>query len=280
MTRLTIRRIFLAAIISLVSIAGVSAQSESKADDLQFGVFPYVAPRVIEKIYSPIGTEFSLVLKKDIHFLTTSSYRKFMNNLNLQMYDIVFVQPFDYVEIADKYGYRPLATRDKKLPALLVVKGDSKIKAVANLRGKIIGLPPKVAAISYLVKNYLKQNGLTPGKDVQIKHFRSHGSCMHNVLVGSVAACGTAPPAVRVFQSRMKVKLKVIAKTPGISNSLFAVHPRVSKKQIELLRKAILSWPKSEKGRELLKGAKVNAFIDVSDAQYNDVRKMAVEFRK
>ncbi len=258
---------------------GGAKRSQSRAE-LHFGVFPYIAPRVIEKIYAPIGAEFSHVLNREIQFRTASSYTRFMKNLNLQMYDIVFVQPFDYVEIADKYGYKPLATRDKKLPAVLVVKADSKLNGVRSLRGKAIGLPPKVAAISYMVKSYLKRHGLVPGKDVTIKHFRSHGSCMHNVLVGSVAVCGTAPPAVRVFQSRMKVSLRVIARTPSISNSLFAVHPRVPRQQVELLRKAILSWPNSEKGRRLLKGAKVKAFIEVDDAQYNDVRKMAVEFRR
>ncbi len=261
-------------------VAGAAARRSQAQSALHFGVFPYIAPRVIERIYAPIGAEFSRVLSREILFRTASSYTRFMKNLNLQMYDIVFVQPFDYVEIADRYGYRPLATRDKRLPAILVVKSGTRLDGIQSLRGRTIGLPPKVAAISYMVKSHLKRNGLVPGRDVYIKHFRSHGSCMHNVLVGSVVACGTAPPAVRVFQSRMKVRLQVIARTPSISNSLFAVHPRVPAAQVEALRRAILSWPQSAKGRELLKGAKVGAFVAVDDAQYDEVRRMAREFRR
>lgn len=248
--------------------------------ELVFGVFPYLAPRIIERIYSPIGQAFSEKLNQEVQFLTASSYKKFMRNLDKQMYDIVFVQPFDYVEIADKYGYKPLAVRNEKLPAVLVVAQGSKIKTVGDLRGKTIGLPPKVAAISYLVKRHLRENGLVIGKDVKIKHFRSHFSCMHNVLIESVAACGTAPPAVRVFQSKMKRKLRIFSKTEGISNSLFAVHPRVSKEKVTKLKEMIIDWHNHNQGKKLLKGAKTNSFVEVNDSQYNDVRVMARKFRK
>lgn len=263
----------------LTLIGAAPLKANNKQQELTFGVFPYLSPRIIEKIYSPISEKFSEVLEQEIQFLTSSSYRKFMGNLDKQMYDIVFVQPFDYVMIADKYGYKPLAVRNEKLPAVLVVKPGSTVKSLSHLKGSVIGLPPKVAAISYLIKRHLRANGLTIGKDIKVKHFRSHFSCMHNVVIGSVAACGTAPPAVRVFQSKMKRKLHIVAKTKGISNSLFAIHPRVSKEKIAKLKASITSWHKFKGCRSLLTGAKVSSFATIEDSQYDEVRMMAKEFR-
>lgn len=203
-----------------------------------------------------------------------------MSNLDKQEYDIVFVQPFDYVEIADKYGFRPLVTRNKPLPAVLVVKPDSPYKKVTDLRNKTISLPPPVAAMSYLIKDYLKKNGLTPNKDVTIVHHRSHASCMRSVILGKAQACGTAGPAIRFFQAKMKVKLKVIAKTKGIPSTLFATHPRVSEKERSKLLKQISTWPDTTEGKKLLKAVKVEKFIPIKDEAYNGVRLMSKKFRK
>ncbi|MGD8595110.1 MAG: phosphate/phosphite/phosphonate ABC transporter substrate-binding protein [Gammaproteobacteria bacterium] len=243
------------------------------------GVFPYLAPRELEKMYSPVAADYSNVIGASILFRTNSTYESFMENLDKQLFDIVFVQPFDYVSIADKYGYRPLATRNKPLPAIFVVNPQSSFKSVEDLRGKTIALPPAVAAISYLIKNYLSEHEIDPRTDVIIKHFDSHGSCMRNVLIGNADACGTAPPALRFFESKMNTKLKVIAKTKGIPNSIFAVHPRVTKEMEDKLRSRIVSWQTTPEGKKLLEGLKVEMFVPALDSDYDAVRAMAKKYR-
>jgi len=279
-------KVFLLLISAALMTAMVSAgatvdksQAAAAKKEYLMGVFPYLGPRELEKIYAPIAADYSKAIDSKVLFMTSSTYKTFMGNLDKQMYDIVFVQPFDYVAIADKYGYRPLATRNKPLPAILVVNPDSKFTDVEQLRGKTIALPPPVAAISYLIKSYLKDNGLEPGKDVKIEHHRSHASCMRNVVLGAAAACGTAPPALRFFQKKMNTTLKVIAKTQSIPNSIFAVHPRVPQELHEKLLQQVLSWPTTEEGRSLLKGTKVERFITVEDKDYDVVRTMAKKFR-
>jgi phosphonate transport system substrate-binding protein len=255
------------------------SQSVSNKVAYRLGVFPYLAPRELEKMYAPIAADFADTIDHEVLFMTNSTYEKFMGNLDKQIYDIVFVQPFDYVAIADKYGYQPLATRNKPLPAILVVKPDSEFKSVDDLRGKTIALPPSVAAISYLIKDYLQKNGLNPDSDVTIEHHRSHASCMHNVILGKADACGTAPPALRFFKNKMNTSLRIVAKTKGIPNSIFAVHPRVPEETRNKLLQQVKTWPETENGKQLLKGVKVEAFVVAEDQDYNVVREMAERFR-
>jgi phosphonate transport system substrate-binding protein len=274
----------------LATVLGIS-QDFAAADTLQttsaagkkeylLGVFPYLAPRELEKMYSPVAADYSQAIDATVLFRTNTSYKSFMENLDKQRYDIVFVQPFDYVAIADKHGYRPLATRSKPLPAIFVVKPDSGVTRVEDLRGKTIALPPEVAAISYLIKNHLSEKGIDPEKDVTIKHFDSHGSCMRNVLIGTVDACGTAPPALRFFQSKMHTELKVIAKTKLIPNSIFAVHPRVPQEVVEKLRNRIATWQNTPEGKALLDVLKVEMFVPAQDSEYEGVREMSKKFRR
>jgi len=256
-------------------MAEASPKNSGPEKEYVFGVFPYLAPREIERIYAPIAAEFAAVTGQRFFFSTNSSFNRFHQNMDNEIYDIVFVQPFFYAEIADRYGYRPIAVRAESLPAILVVKPDSPIRNLQQLKGKIIALPPRSAAISYLVKDYLTKHGMRVGQDVTLKHHRSHANCMQQVLVNAADACGTAPPALRFFTEKMKTRLDIIVRTPGIANSLFAAHPRVPKQIIEKLRNDIIGWQNHDKGKRLLKSVKVSGFTTARDSDYDPVRRLA-----
>lgn len=238
------------------------------------GVFPNLPPRELEKIFAPMAAEISKVVGKPVILRTSPTFQKFMQQLDSQEFDIAFVQPFDYVDIADKYGYLPLATRQEELSAILVTKPDSAIREVNDLKGKIIALPPEVAAVSYLIKDYLATNGLEVGKDVTLLYQRSHVICMRMVMSGKADACGTAIPAQRFFQNKMKVTLRIIGKSKSIPHTLFCVHPRVPESSRDKIKQLILSWGDTDKGQQMLKRGRFNPLIPITNKDYDIVRRM------
>lgn len=245
------------------------------AEEHIMGVFPHLPPRDLEKVYSPMAADLSRIIGRRITLRSNSTYAKFMENLDKQVFDIAFVQPFDYIHLADKYGYIPLATRTEMLSAIVVTKIDSPIKSVKDLKGKKIALPPKVSAVSHLMMNHLKAKGLRPGKDVTLSHHRSHVSCLQQIIIGEADACTTAAPAMRFFQHKMNVKLKIIASSQKIPHTLFAIHPRIPKSERERIRKRIIGWANTEEGKILLKRGKLKPFRAISDSDYDVVRKLA-----
>jgi len=239
------------------------------------GIFPHLPPRELEKVFSPMAADLSKIIGKPIIFRTSSTYHKFMQQLDQQVFDIAFVQPFDYIRVADKYGYRPLATREEKLSAIIVTKKDSPLKSIDDLKNKTIALPPKVAAVSLLVKNHAINHHMKPGKDITLTHHRSHISCMQQVLIGSADACGTAAPALRFFQHKMKTELKIISESKAIPHTLFVIHPRVPEEKRDLLRKRLLNWAKTETGKQLLARGRLKPLRAINDSDYNIVRSMS-----
>ncbi|MEJ2141860.1 MAG: PhnD/SsuA/transferrin family substrate-binding protein [Gammaproteobacteria bacterium] len=117
---------------------------------------------------------------------------------------------------------------------------------------------------------------IQPFDYVTISHHRSHVSCMQQVLIGEADACGTAAPALRFFQHKMKVKLKVIAETDPIPHTLFAIHPRVPEYEREIIRERMVNWAKTRQGRKLLDTGKLSSFIPIENSAYDIVR----EFEK
>ncbi|KPJ94799.1 MAG: hypothetical protein AMJ53_04555 [Gammaproteobacteria bacterium SG8_11] len=246
------------------------AEVQPQERELTLGVFPHLPPRELEKVYAPIAAVFSEALGKKVRFRSSSSYKKFMDKLDQQAFDIVMVQPFDYVRIADSFGYVPIATRDEALATIVVVPQDSALTDLASLKGKKVALPPSVAAVSLLLKAALKEQGLND--DVQISHHRSHISCMQQVVIGAVDACGTAAPALRFFMDKMDTQLKIIAETRKIPHTLFAAHPKISAAERDKILQALQSLSATEEGRQLLKRGKLKPFVPVNDHDYDVVR--------
>lgn len=261
--------------LGLSLFAGHIANSAA-ADNKEYimGVFPHLPPRELEKVYSPMAADISKAIGKPVIFRTSSTYKKFMQQLDKQVFDIAFVQPFDYVRAADKYGYRPLATRQESLSAIIVTKVDSSLNGINDLKNKTISLPPKVAAVSHLIKDYLTSNNLKPGRDITLTYHRSHVSCMQQVLIGTADACGTAAPALRFFQHKMKVTLKTIGKSRDIPHTLFSIHPRVPASIKKTIQQRILSWGNTTEGKKMLKRGRLKPLKLIKDSDYNIVRQM------
>jgi phosphonate transport system substrate-binding protein len=270
------------AIVLCLTISGAqtpSVAAPDKASDKSIiyvmGVFPHLPPRELEKVFAPMAADLGNVIGRDIQFRSSTTYKKFTKNITAGKYDIAFMQPFDYIKVAGKDGYLPAATRSQRLAAIIVTKTDSPLDGVKSLRNKRISLPPESAAVSILVKNDLIRNGLIPGKDVTLSYHRSHLSCMQKVLIGETDACGTAAPAVRFFEKRMKVELKTIAKTRDIPHTLFAIHSRVPEEERKKITQRIINWANTDEGQELLKRGSLKPFVEIQDSDYDIVREIA-----
>lgn len=255
--------------------AGAADTSPAVKKAYVLGVFPHLPPRDLENVYAPMASDLGAQIGRHVVLQSNTTYERFTENLEKQEFDIAFVQPFEYVRIADKYGYRPLATRQEKLAAIVVVKPDSPLAVLADLKGKNVALPPESAAVSYLFLALLRANGMNPDKDVKRSHHRSHVSCMQKVIIGEADACVTAASALRVFQEQMHSELVIIARSREIPHTLFVVHPRVPKKDREALRARILGWDKTDDGKAMLARGQLTPFVSIGDSDYNIVRELS-----
>lgn len=260
-------------------MAADQASPSPAAREYTFGIFPFLAPATNEAVFGPIAAEISAALHRPVRFQSTGTFEKFMENLANQQYDIAHIQPFDYVQIAVKAGYLPLARRAEMLNAIFVVKPESPLHGAQDLRGKIIGLPTKVAASSYLAEVALVQAGIDRDKDVTLKHFTTHQACLQAVLIGDIDTCAAGTPVTRVFEGQTQRKFRVILTSPEIPQTLFVVHQRVPPADREIIKKTLLATRLNGVEPTLRKlflpSADENEgryFIPVTDKDYDIVR--------
>lgn len=236
-----LRRLCLFAWIALgFHLGGAGSAAAAAPQEYTLAVFPFLPTSNLEGIFAPLAAELSTALGKPVRFRVAPTYDAFTVALKEKTYDIVHIHPFDYVQFGQASGYRPLVARTEGLYAEFSVKAGSPIRQVRDLRGKRLGTPPHSGAVTYMARATLAQAGIRPG-DLTVRHFSNHLACLQQLQIGSVDACVTSAPAVRVFESQLGVKLQRIGRSQTIPHVLFAVHRRVPLADCQKIRDALLS---------------------------------------
>lgn len=250
----------------------LAAEKFPEVDAYRFGVFPYLSAVRLEAIYAPVSAELSRALGHDVHFRTSSHFKRFFAKLEQQHYDIALIQPFWYPPAVDRFGYLPLVRMEEPFASLIMVPDESPLREVADLKGKIIATPPAFVPVVHMARGALRKAGLVPGRDVQLQAFNSVDACFQRVLIGAASACVAPPFAPAVIEDKMNVRLRILLKTPSIPSLSVVVHSRLPPEERERLKNILLSWSHNESGRALLKTMKTQAFVPAVDSEYDVVR--------
>lgn len=250
----------------------VPVHAEGSAYSL--GALPYLPLRELEQVFSPIAAELSRHLGVEVRFRSASTYESFNEQILAGIYDIAFVQPFDYVVAHDSSGYEPVGARANPLAALFVATSAERVPSLQSLRGKMIAMPPSDAAVSQLALSYLKSIGLRPGVDLRVRHFKSHMSCMHQLLIDGADACATAITPLNYFQKKMNITLHVVDQSPSIMGSLFVLNSRLPDEHKRMIRQTILGLSGTPQGKKLLEAGEFGEFVPVTDQDYDMVRRL------
>jgi len=242
-----------------------------------FGVFPYLSPLRLESLYASVATALGDGVGRPLRFKTSSSFKLFFAKLEAGAYDIAFLQPLWVPPALDRFGYLPLARIEEPLTAVVVVLDDSPIRSAADLKGKTVATPPPIGPVTRMATQALIDRGLEPGRNVELKAFKSVDSCFQQVVIGSASACVSGPLVLHIMEEKLKVKLRVLIETPGIPSLSFVAHSRVPAEDRARLRETILSWADSPAGMEMIQGFGASGFVPATARDYDIVRTMFKE---
>jgi phosphonate transport system substrate-binding protein len=219
-----------------------------------------------------MAASFAAALERPVYLKTKPTFEQFIVEIRRETYDIIFVHPFLYVDAADQQGYLPLARLEGRLCAVVLVGSHRSWSGWADLRGKTVGAPPRLAAVSELVRVALLDAGLTPGIDTTLQYYRTKVSCLQAVLVGATDACALPKFVLPQIGEIGDGKLRIIAESGSTEHLVFAAHPRIPDDQRTKLRSLILSWPLTAEGRAIMAIGSWPRFIPAQDADYEEVR--------
>lgn len=264
MTSCTIaRREMLAALACWLSGGGRARAAE--ADSVEIAVLPFFSARVLVETYEPMRAAIQARLGRPTYLVTARDFRTFALRTEAGGYGFILTAPHLGRLAQLEAGYRPLLQWLAPLRGVFMVDRDSPLRSLADLRGRRVGMPDPLAAITMMGEETLRAAGLVPGKNIILASQPSHNAALLSVLRGENAAALTWVNTLDTIEPDIRDRLRPLAYTGEMPvASVFMAGPRLPAAEADALRAALLAFAGSDAGRGFLKRAGYDGIVPIA----------------
>ena len=263
-----------------------SAQSKSNMAKYMIGIHPLHNPKRLFEVYGPI-VDFINVNMPEADFTLEASrnYEEFDKKLYSGHFDFAMPNPYQTVNSL-KHGYRVFGKMadDDDFRGIILVRRDSGINTVADLKGKAVSYPaPTALAATMMPQYYLQTHGLDINRDIENRYVGSQESSIINVLRGHVAAEATWPVPWKTFSKenpQLAAQLEVKWQTEPLQNNGWVVRKDLPAEVADKFAALLFNLDRHEQGREMLARVPVSRFESANDDSYKPVQAFIATFSK
>ncbi len=243
----------------------------AESQPLSMGVFPYLSTRALLDVYQPVRLDIAEAMKRPVHLFTAQSFEAYADQARQGAYDILITPPHFALLAQRQAGYIPLVVYTRKLRGIFVVARHSVIHGLQDLKGKRIATPTRLALVTIMGRQWLRENGLAPNVDVVLLDRASHANAVEAVQRGDAEAAITTSTALAQMPAELRDSVRVVARTPYAPHVMYLAHPRLGKMAIERIRAALLAFPATQAGQAFLK---VNGFEGMRPVEAADIKRV------
>jgi ABC-type phosphate/phosphonate transport system substrate-binding protein len=211
-----------------------------------------------------LGSPVTLVAVRDRNVLKDA--------LKRQAYLLLFARPNDVpAEAIRDFGYQAVTVAREPSRTLFIVKKDSPLNAITDVRGKSIVTPDQYSNMWRVANAMLRDAKITMANE-KVRAMRDQaaiGWAMENGffdvgVINSVSGVG---------KSWEKNGGRVIARSPDLPNMPLIASPAVSPGQIAKIREALLALDSSDAGQVVLKKIGLTGFKEATEREFLDFLK-------
>jgi ABC-type phosphate/phosphonate transport system substrate-binding protein len=230
------------------------------------GVTYRVTADEIRARYAPIAADLSKLLGQPVQVEPVGHYPTLREGLANKQYDLALVHPAHISIIAIKHsGYRLVAVTKgyTEYTARFLVRADSPIKSLAELRGRKLGAPDEDSITAWMVRATMR-DALGQADQVAYTYTRYQDAVpfmvQHTFTQAGATASGT------VAKQWQDAGGKVLAKSRPVPIKHIIASPAVTAEQVQMLRDYFVSLDSTEPGRKKLEPIKVQGYAAYDSA--------------
>jgi phosphonate transport system substrate-binding protein len=218
-------------------------------------------------------TEFGQVVQKalgsPVTIVPVRDRSTVMTALQRRALTLLLARPNDLpAQAVRDWGYQPVVTEKVPSQVLFIVRKDSPLRSISDVRGKSIVTPDQYSNIWRMANALLRDNNIAFSKE-NVRSMRDQaaiGWSMENGffdvgVVNSVSAVG------RTWE---KNGGRVLARGPETPNMPLIASPQVSAAQIAKLRAALVALDSSDQGKAVLRKIGLTGFKETSPEVFLD----------
>lgn len=267
--RRLIRLLFVSILLGLVSVRAAMAVEQQP---LRVGIMPFNSALALLRTHQPLREHLQRSLRRQVELYTSSDYFTYLNEALDQRFDILIAGPHFGVMAVDK-GYVPLYRYRAVLQPILVVRADSPINTVADLRGKRIGLSSRLSISSIGGARWLQEQGLQMGRDYPISERATHGAAIAAVAVGDLDAALTTHTPLNQVPADVRARVRILPSEIQVPHLMTLAHKRLGQDEIGRIRTALRSFSdQSQEGRAFFAETGYLGYEPVAEADIKAMR--------
>lgn len=251
-----------------------------------FSVHPLHNPTRLHEIFDPLMTYLSEHIEGASFRLEASrNYASYNEKLYAGTAHFSLPNPYQTLNSL-KHGYTVFGKMadDENFRGIILVRKDSNINKVSDLKGKTISYPaPTALAATMLPQYYLHTHGLDVNKDVKTKYVGSQESSIMNVYLGDVAAAATWPPpwnALKKERPEVAEALEIKWQTDNLPNNGLVVRNDVPERVRKLVAELLFNLHKHKEGQVILARMELSRFEPADNHTYDPVQAFIITFSR
>ena len=247
------------------SVALLLAAASTLAHALVFAVNEGVTYRVpneeIRAKYTAIAADLAKLLRQPVTIEPVGGYPALRQGLAEKAYDLAMVHPAHLSIVAMKEsGYRLVVVTKgfQDYRATFLVKADSPLKSIADLKGNRIGAPDEDSITAWMMRATVRD---ALGDAGQIKYVYTRYQeavpffVENNLTPSGVTAAGAV---IKEWQAKGG---KVLARSKPVPIKHIIASPSMSAADVDLVREYLLALDSTDDGRKKLAATKWQGFV-------------------
>ena len=259
-------------------------QTAVSGQEYVFGVHPLHNPARLHEIFGPMmrhleekipGTTFRLEASRN--------YAAYDEKLYAGKFHFSLPNPFQTINSL-KHDYRVFGKMgdDHNFRGIILVRKDSGIKTVADLKGKAVSFPaPTALAATMMPQYYMQNNGVDVMSEIDVRYVGSQESSIMNVFLGDTVAGATWPPPWNLLSAErpeLAEQLEVKWQTEPLPNNGLVVRKDVASDVVDEVASILFSMHKTTDGQAILAKMDLSQFEHADDATYQSVVDFVAKF--
>ncbi|HDM8885920.1 phosphate/phosphite/phosphonate ABC transporter substrate-binding protein [Staphylococcus aureus] len=283
---------------SLDNQKNASNDSDSKSGgykpkELTVQFVPSQNAGTLEAKAKPLEKLLSKELGIPVKVSVSTNYNTIVEAMKSKKVDVGFLPPTAYTLAHDqkaadlllqaqRFGVKEDGSASKELvdsyKSEILVKKDSKIKSLKDLKGKKIALQGVTSTAGYTFPLAMLKNeaGINATKDMKIVNVKGHDQAVISLLNGDVDAAAVfndARNTVKKDQPNVFKDTRILKLTQAIPNDTISVRPDMDKDFQEKLKKAFIDIAKSKEGHKIISEVYSHeGYTETKDSNFDIVR--------
>lgn len=251
------------------------------ASELKFGVLPRLTEKEMKEGFTPLAEYLSKELGVKVTLVIPKDFDTWRKEAEARQYDIVYTNPYLYVllkKAVPETEVIAIASEPEigdDIKGTIIVKKDSPIKSITDLKGKTIAATDPGSAGAYLVQMMMLNKAGIKKEDVKVIFEKKRDPVAEAILAGKAEAGFVRDDDVEKLKAGPE-KFRKIAVSGPIPNWPIAISKKIDPAMAKKIKDAILKLKKGDlKTISILGPARIEGFVPVTDKEYDIMRESA-----